>query len=409
MRAPRLPAPLGALLGLAATVAGAAAQGPPLDRDLGAFCLFAMRSLNLKNLTLNSACNVGVNCARPTTNSDCGTVNLQRGFLADGAQLASDAARIDGGSLWQLFRNDASSLAGVTLRRPGPKPDGTFPLSPLPILADADGDGAASCAPGCVPDYGDVEVACGFPAPFPACTAGADVTVPARGDCTGAADASPGNGRCDLAPGSYGRLTVQNGAALTLRGGTYALCQLNLGRNTTTRTDDPAVLAVSGDVAIGNGSTFGLVCGAVTLFARGPGGFSLGRNTTVVGEFCAPERALLVGRGSDLTGRLVGDRIPADFDVRVSACGGVGPAEVCACFDAFAPTTAPVGATVIFTGGCDLRAVDAVTICGRPAGITLRAQNELHVVVPVGANGACPVRAVSTAGAFTAATPLVVP
>lgn len=409
MRAPRLLRGLGALLGLAATVAGAAAQGPPLGRDLGAYCLFAMRNLSLKNLTVNSPCNVGVNCARPAANDDCGTVNLQNGFLADGAQLAADAARIDGGSLWQLFRNDGSSLAGVGLRLPGPKPDGTFPLTPLPILADADGDGASSCAPGCVPDAGDLEAACGFPVPFPACTPGADVTVAAGGDCQGAADPSPGNGRCDLGPGSYGRLTVQNGAALALRGGTYALCALALGRNTTTGTDDPAVLAVSGDVGIGNGSTFGLVCGAVTVLARGPGGFTLGRNTTLVGDFCAPERALLVGRGSDVTGRLAGDRIPADFDVSISACGGVSPAEVCACFDAFAPAPAPVGATVVFTGGCDLRDVGAITICDRPATITLRAQNELHAVVPAGAAGACPVRALSTAGSFTAATPLMVP
>jgi hypothetical protein len=409
MRASRLSWRLGALLALAAAVTGAGAQGPPLDRDLGAYCLFAMKTLNLKNLTVNSACNVGVNCARPAANDECGTINLQNGFAADGSQLAADAARIDGGSLWQLFRNDGSSLAGVTLRLPGPKPDGTFALSPLPVLPDVDGDGNPSCGPGCAPDYGDVEAACGFPTPFPACTPGNDVTVNAGGDCTGAADAAPGNGRCDLAPGSYGRLTVQNGGALTLRGGTYALCQLNLGRNTTTSTDDPAVLAVSGDVGIGNGSSFGLVCGAVTLFARGPGGFTLGRNSTIVGDFCAPERALLVGRGSDVTGRLVGDRIPIDFDVSVSSCGSVNPAVVCACFDAFSPTTAPVGATVIFTGGCDLREVGSITICDLPATMTLQAQNELHAIVPAGASGTCPVRALSTAGSFTAATPLVVP
>jgi hypothetical protein len=409
MRAHRLWRPLGALFALAATLTPAGAQSPPLDRDLDAYCLFAMTSLNLKNLTVNSACNVGVNCARPTTNDSCGTINMQDGFAADGSQIAADAARVDRGSLWQLFRNGGSSLANVTLRLPGPNPDGSSPLSPLPILADADGDGTASCAPGCVPDYGDVEAACGFPDPFPACTPGRNVTVASGRDCQGAPDAAPGNGRCDLAPGSYGVLTVQNGAALTLVGGTYALCQLNAGRNTTTSTDDPAILAVSGDVAIGNGSSFGLACGAVSLFARGAGGFSFGRNSTIVGDFCAPERALLVGRGSDVTGRLVGDRMPIDFDVRISSCGSVNPAVVCACFDAFSPTTAQVAATVVFTGGCDLREVGTITICDLPATITLQAQNELHAIVPAGASGDCPVRATSTAGSFTAATPLVVP
>ncbi len=401
---------LGFLLGLAAD---GWAQGPPLDRDLGPYCLFAMRSMDLKNLTVNTGCNVGVNCAQPTTNSDCGTASFQDVFLADGSQLASDVVRFarSGASVWQLFRNRGSSLADVLIRLPGSNPDGSNPLTPLPILADADGDGTPSCRTvggACVPDVGDLEAACGFPVPFPACVAGAPVDVRRNEDCRGPPDAVPGNGRCDLAPGAYGDLEVENGAVLSFVGGAYAFCKVNVGRNTTVIAADPATLAISGDFGINNAARVGLQCGDLTLFVRGPGDFSLGRGATIVADVCAPQRALLLGTGSDFTGRLVGDTIPVDFNVRFSGCPDVEGSVICGCFDDFSPRTAAVGDTITFTGSCDLRTITDITICGIPASITVHTASDLRATVPAGASGACEVRGLSSAGKFTAAAPLQV-
>jgi hypothetical protein len=49
-----------------------ATAGPPLRRDLGSYFAFGLRSIGLKNITVTGACNVGVDCAQPNANSDCG-------------------------------------------------------------------------------------------------------------------------------------------------------------------------------------------------------------------------------------------------------------------------------------------------------------------------------------------------
>ena len=70
--------------------------------------------------------------------------------------------------------------------------------------------------------------------PFPACDPGKVVRATPESDCEGAPDAVPGNGRCDLAPGTYGDLWVLNDAKLTLLGGTYTFCGFQFGRRTET-------------------------------------------------------------------------------------------------------------------------------------------------------------------------------
>jgi hypothetical protein len=398
------------LVALSTHSIGANAFAQSLDRDIDHYFVFAARNADLKNISVLGSCNVGVDCAQPSANSFCGVASNENVFYADGSQLAADQTRFNrpGASVWQVFTNGLSSASNVTIRHPGPRPDGTSPLAPLPILGDLDMDGTPSCRTenqDCVTDAGDLEAACGFPSTFPPCNLLSPVLVLPNQDCVIAPDVDPGNGRCDLGPGTYGDLTVQNAGMLRLVGGSYAFCSVNVGKNTVTTTGGAAVAYVNGDFSLNNGSRFGQDCRDLTLLAKGPGGFTMGRHIMVDGFYCAPERAVSLGHDSDLTGRFVGDIVKADSNVRGRCCE---VANQCACFDAFSPTVVGVGDTVTLTSSCDLNGVSAVRICGIDAPITAQAASTLSVTVPAGAAGSCPIAADSSSGIFTANAPLTV-
>lgn len=390
-------APVVALLLLAAA---GPAFAQPLSRDLSSYFVFAMRNTHLKNVRMLSACNVGVNCAQPTTNSSCGVAVNENVFYADGSQIAADKTRFNrgGASIFQLFTNDLTGPDNVTIREPGPGPNGTNTLA-LPILGNLDMDASPSCGADCNPDYGDVKAACGFPDPFPACALATPVLVLKDGDCSNVPDATPGNGRCDLAPGTYGELSVQNNGRVNLLGGDYVLCGINVGKNTSTTVSAPSRLYVSGDIDVNNASTFGESCGDLAVFGNGPGVVSFGRNSTIAGDFCAPERFIDLGHNNDLTGRFVGDVVSSDSNVRGRCCAA---AAACACFDTFSPTTAAIGATITLEGSCNLSAVSAVRICGIAAPITSQTMTTIQVTVPAGipVGSDCVIEADSPAGTF---------
>ncbi len=365
-------------------------EAQPLRTGAGAYFLFAMRSANVKDLDVLSPCNVAVNCARPSSNSSCGTATLGSSLLADASQLAADVTRFNkqGASVSQLFANLVPNPGNVTVRK------STDALA-LPILGDLDGDGSPSCGRGCTPDFGDLAAFCKMPSPFPACDPTWTVVAKENQDCDGAPDAQPGNARCDLPAGTYGSLTVQNGAIINFVGGTYDVCDVRMGKNVNSVAGRATTLNVRGDVNVNNGSAFGEECGDFTVNAAGPGEVSFGRNLSVTAFVCAPERHLGLGHNNDLTGRFVADVITADLKNRGRCCGGL-----CACVDEFSPTTAGVGDTVTLTGGCSLTNVTAVRICGIPAAITSLSDDEIEVTVPLGAAGACLVEVDSDAGTF---------
>jgi len=391
------------VVGVGLVVAVQAAWAQPLNTNFSAYHIFAMQNANLKNYQLLGACNTGVNCAQPTGNSDCGVVSHENSFYADGSQIVGDVAKFSkpGASIWQLFSSNANT-ANVLIRNPGPLPNGSNPFTP-PILGDLDGDGNPSCqtvGQQCVPDFGDLEVACGFPAPFPTCDVLRPVLVLADSDCTlpPGIDVLPGNGRCDLPAGVYGNMTVQNNGNVTFVGGDYTFCSFVYGKGTSTIVDAAANIAVSGDVALNNDTQFGQGCSDITLWAKGPGGFTFGRNSNIAGKFCAPERALALGHNNDLTGQFAGDNVRADSNNRGRCCDTL---QNCTCFDEFSPTTAIVGDDITLTGGCDMTAATAVTICNINATIVSQTAAELVVEVPAGAAGACPIKVQSSSGVFT--------
>jgi hypothetical protein len=383
-------------------IAVQAAWAQPLNTNLSAYHIFAMQTANLKNYQLLGACNTGVNCAQPSSNSDCGVHSLENAFYADGSQIAGDVAKFTkpGASIWQLFSSNANTT-NVLIRNPGPLPNGSNPFTP-PILGDLDMDGNPSCqtvGQQCVPDFGDLEVACGFPNPFPACNVLNPVLVLANSDCTlpVGVDVLLGNGRCDLPAGVYGNMTVQDNGNVTFVGGAYTFCSFVFGKSTSTIVDASATIAVNGDVALNNDTQFAQTCNDIQLWAKGPGGFTFGRNSNIAGKFCAPERAVGLGHNNDLTGQFAGDTVRSDSNNRGLCCDQVG----CACIDDFSPKTAIVGDDITLTGGCDLTAATGVTICNIAANIITKTEAEIVVDVPAGAMGPCPVKVQSASGVFT--------
>jgi hypothetical protein len=383
-------------LALGTALTSATAFGQPLNRDLGAYHVFGSKFVNLKNYTLLGACNIGVDCVKPSSNSDCGVLSQENVFYADGSQAAGDNAKFTkpGASIWQLFSNDVSSAENVTLRAPG----GT--LTPLPIIGDRDGDSVPSCRTvggQCATDPGDLEIACGLPTPFPPCNPFSIVKVASNSDCAGAVDGNPGNSRCDLAPGVYGALTVENGGKVTLAGGIYVFCSVDIGKHTSTIVSSPATILTAGDFHINHDSSLGQQCGDVTVLAKGPGGLSFGRNASITGFFCAPSRTIQLGHDNDLTGQFIAEGVNADSNNRGHCCA---PGDDCSCIDSFSPTTASVGSNVTLRGGCPLSGVTLVKICGILAPIVTETANEVVVTVPAGAAGSCPIEVHSISGIF---------
>jgi hypothetical protein len=337
-------------------------------------------------------------------------LSQENAFYADGSQLAADDVKFTkpGASVWQLFANEVDSPENVGVRLPGQNADGSSALAPLSILGDRDADGVASCRTvggQCVTDPGDLEAACGFPEPFPACRAEQPIVVSGNADCTGAPDAKPGNGRCDLAPGTYGALDVQDQGKMTLGAGTYVFCAINIGRSANVITTGPAVLLIGGDFLMSNASSLGQQCGDLTLLAKGAGSIGFGRNSYVAGLFCGPERHLQLGHDNDLRGRFVALDVDADSNDRGYCCAWD---EDCACIDGFSPTGASVGATVTLRSACPLGVATEVRICGIVAPIVSRTENEVRVAVPGGAAGACAIDVQSPSGVFHARDTLAV-
>jgi len=383
---------------LACVAVGGVAQAQPEPRrNLSAYVVFALKNVNVKDLDVLGPCNTGVNCSKPASNSDCGVVSHEDSFYADGSQIVGDQVKFSkpGANVFDVFTNDLQGK-GYTIR-------GIQAPVTLPIIGDLDGDGQPSCrtqGQQCVPDHGDLAAACGFPANFPACNTNAPVLV-AGGDCMLAGDSQPGNAICDLPPGVYGTLNVQNGSAISFDGGTYVFCEVSVGKNTNSTSKAPSKVLVHGDFTINNGSSFGQTCGDFNVLAKGGGNFGFGRNSGIVGFFCGPERTLGLGDNNDLTGRFFAENVRADATNRAKCCSGL-----CACVDAFSPTTARVGAEITLTGECSLANVTGVEICGINAPIVSQTSKELKVKVPAGAAGACPVEVRSAVGTFILDLPL---
>ncbi|HXJ32458.1 MAG TPA: hypothetical protein VMS22_00340 [Candidatus Eisenbacteria bacterium] len=367
---------------LAALVGASAADAQPLRRTLSSYFLLAQRKASVKNLSLDSPCNVGVNCASPGKNSSCGVMALGAVTFVEGSQAASDLMffRKPGAVAAQVFRNGGGALDNVTL--PAPPQPFTPPIIP------------GTCDAQCQPNTAALETACGFPDPFPDCDAAKPVLAQPGADC--APDATPGNGACDLPPGTYGYIVVQNAAKLNLTSGTYVSCGVRIGRNVVVTAHDSTVLVSGGGFfKANNGATVAEACGDLRVLLKGKGSVSFGRHASIAADICAPASSLKLGHANQLTGHFVGDTVSADSNNHGRCCGGA-----CACFNDVTPRLAHVGDAITLVAGCDLSNVSAVRVCGQPATIVGQTTSELMFTVPTGASGACRVEIDSASGTF---------
>jgi hypothetical protein len=273
-----------------------------------AYFVLAQRSLRMKDMQLDSPCNVGVNCASNTAGSTCGVASMEDATFGTGSQVVGNEVffRKAGARLWQLFRNGGGALDGVELDAP---PEAPFAPPIVP----------GTCNGLCQPDAAALEAACGFPASSIACDAARSVRVLPGMDCE--SDITPGNQQCDLPPGAYGSVRVMNDARLGLSPGEYSFCSLKVGTRATVEADATTVLLPQGgSFKAGNGSQVGQDCGDLTVLMHGFGVVSFGRHALVAARVCAPQAYMRLGHGNTLIGQFVADTIASDSNNQGRCC-----------------------------------------------------------------------------------------
>ena len=200
-----------------------------------------------------------------------GRFRLGKGVMfADGTKLIGDTVQIgNGSSVYQVLANTLLKGDFVTIRAGS----GT-PILPL-------------AQPFCtIP-----AIACG----------GTDVNV------------QPGQTVGPLAPGTYGKLTVQNGGTLTLAAGTFTFCDLKMGRNATLTTLGVSTLNVERTVVIGTASTFGPAAGDTPIVVNVAGKLvRVSQSAVANAAFFAPSGRITFGRDSHLLGCFCTDRQKTD-------------------------------------------------------------------------------------------------
>jgi hypothetical protein len=323
---------------------------------------------------------------------------LGRVTAVDGGQVVASQTflRKPGAQLWQLFRNNDSSLENVTLLAPPPNPqpfDG-------PVIP-------GTCDDACNPNYAAMKQACGFPNPFPVCDPARAVKVERGNDCA-PYDTVPGNQQCDLPTGTYGTIVVNDGGRLNLTSGVYVACLLRAGQHTTITAHNVTMFVPAGApsknaLRINNGTELGADCGDLRFLVDGQSRVTFGRGGVVAAEVCAPQSKISLGHNNILIGSFIGDTVNADLNNFGRCCGGS-----CSCFDQLVPSTASVGAVVTATGNCHVETVSDVRVCGFSATVVSRTPGQVQFQVPALAVGACNVEFLSPAGSFLGVQKLTV-
>jgi len=138
-------------------------------------------------------------------------------------------------------------------------------------------------------------------------------TIPAI--ACGGADVmvQPNQSMGPLAPGTYGKLILQNGGTLTLAAGTFTFCDLKMGRNAVLTTVGQATLNVQRNVVIGTASTFGPAVGDTPIVVNLAGKLvRVSQSAVANAAFFAPAGRITFGRDSHLLGCFCTDREKSD-------------------------------------------------------------------------------------------------
>ena len=218
-------------------------------------------------------------------NDEGGSLRMGRRLtMTDGTTATSDGARLAAGA------SIANARVNNLVLGPNANVRGTTGPAVLPIIS-----------PFCT---------------IPAITCGgADVQVP------------PGQSRGPLAPGTYGRLWVLDGASITLEPGVFTFCDIKTGRSSKITTLGQATLNVAGNVTIGTGSVFGPAQGTDPIAVNVAGrAVRVTDSAIATAVFVAPNARISFGRGATLQGCFCADRINTDKRIKPGVPGAVGAA-----------------------------------------------------------------------------------
>ncbi len=121
-----------------------------------------------------------------------------------------------------------------------------------------------------------------------------------------------------LSPGTYGEIRLRNGGSLTLQGGTYNICVLNL--NDEAETTGPVVLNLKERLLMGHDSTLVPQNGSdsITVNIAGQRPSFIGEDARFDGELFAPVAKLKVGNRANITGQLVARSITVKKNVLIA-------------------------------------------------------------------------------------------
>jgi hypothetical protein len=130
---------------------------------------------------------------------------------------------------------------------------------------------------------------------------------------------SPGETLGPLAPGTYGRLRVLNGASVVLSAGEFTFCEVRTGRNAVITTLGPATLDVAGDVSIGTASRLGPESGTEPVRVNvGGRSVRVSQSGAANAAFIAPGARISFGRNAFLLGCFCTDRTKSDKHITLA-------------------------------------------------------------------------------------------
>ena len=158
----------------------------------------------------------------------------------------------------------------------------------------------------------------GIVGPFSA--AGAFCEAPAV-ECGGQNVALLKKGKKSLTPGTYGQVTLEDGASLTLAPGTYTVCQLRTGRHVTISLTGAAqsTINVRDEVRIYDTSTFEPMGSTPTPLLNVAGdSVHVGAHATVRAFITAPSARLVLGDGSTFIGAACARLLSAGRKVQIT-------------------------------------------------------------------------------------------
>jgi hypothetical protein len=136
-------------------------------------------------------------------------------------------------------------------------------------------------------------------------------SLPAMVDGTaGATNVSIGNNQTQtVAAGSYGSLTVGRNATVRFSGGTYVFASIAVDRDSSVTFDAAADVVVKGLMTLGQNATVGGGSGVTTkrkmFYVHGIDGVVIGRDSHVGATIDAPNGAITIGQGTQVTGSLL--------------------------------------------------------------------------------------------------------